>query len=253
MNRRSFFGAASMSVAASLAAHACDRRAGDNQSRRSRSTASYSSTRARSRRSRKNCFPGKGAALVNTWRTRQFEYTWLRTLTSSYADFWQVTSEALQFSCASHGLVLGDAARERLMQAHLNLPAWPDVAPALQRLRAAGVRLALLSNFTRAMLDANLKSASLEEYFDVTGRLSTDDVRAFKPASAAYEMGTRHFRLRRENILFAAFGGWDAAGAKRFGFPVFWCNRMNQPPEQLGVSADHVAATIAELPAIAGA
>src|SRR5579859_3229376 len=43
-------------------------------------------------------FPGRGAELSNLWRTRQFEYTWLRALSRSYADFWQVTDEALVFS-----------------------------------------------------------------------------------------------------------------------------------------------------------
>src|ERR1043165_3771246 len=40
-------------------------------------------------------FPGRGAELMAAWRTRQFEYTWLRTLTRRYADFWLVTEEAL--------------------------------------------------------------------------------------------------------------------------------------------------------------
>src|SRR5262249_11310442 len=43
-------------------------------------------------------FPGKGLELSNTWRTRQFEYTWLRTLGGRYSDFWQVTQDALVFA-----------------------------------------------------------------------------------------------------------------------------------------------------------
>src|SRR3981189_1911104 len=43
-------------------------------------------------------FPGRGAELSNAWRTRQFEYTWLRTMSGSYADFWQVTEQALVFA-----------------------------------------------------------------------------------------------------------------------------------------------------------
>src|SRR4051812_38839081 len=34
-------------------------------------------------------FPGKSAPLVATWRGRQFEYTWLRTIVGSYVDFLQ--------------------------------------------------------------------------------------------------------------------------------------------------------------------
>src|ERR1051325_11103030 len=45
-------------------------------------------------------FPGQGAALGELWRTRQFEYCWLRTLTSRYADFWTITEESLRYAAA---------------------------------------------------------------------------------------------------------------------------------------------------------
>jgi 2-haloacid dehalogenase len=193
-------------------------------------------------------FPAKGAALMAAWRTRQFEYSWLRTLTGDYADFWQVTREALQFACAAQGIETGAEQTERLMQAHLALPPWPDVPPTLVALRDAGIRLDLLSNFTAPMQDANLAAAGLANYFEA--RLTTDAVRAYKPAPRAYQLGVDHFKLRREQILFAAFGGWDAAGAKRFGYPVFWCNRQGQPAEVLGARADHVAPTTEGLAAL---
>lgn len=181
-------------------------------------------------------FPGKGAELMAVWRSRQFEYTWLRTLTGSYANFWQVTQEALAFACASLQLPLTAANRERLMQAHLQLNPWPDVLPMLGVLRARGIRMAFLSNFTDAMLDANVRNARLGEFFEA--RLSTDRVGAFKPDPRAYQMGVDHFALPRAEIAFVAFGGWDAAGATRFGFPVYWTNRLAQPAEALGVPAE---------------
>src|SRR5262245_35863275 len=46
-------------------------------------------------------FPGRGAELSNAWRTRQFEYTWIRTVAGRYADFWQVTEDALIFAARS--------------------------------------------------------------------------------------------------------------------------------------------------------
>ena len=39
--------------------------------------------------------------------------------------------------------------------------------------------------------------------------------------------------MNRERILFAAFAAWDAAGAKWFGFPTVWVNRLNSPAEEL--------------------
>jgi 2-haloacid dehalogenase len=45
-------------------------------------------------------FPGKGAEFSNLWRTRQFEYAWLRTRSRRYADFHAVTEDALQLGQA---------------------------------------------------------------------------------------------------------------------------------------------------------
>lgn len=183
-------------------------------------------------------FPGRGNELGNAWRTRQFEYTWLRTLTQRYADFWQVTEEALVFAAELLKLDLTPEKRDRLMQAFLELKAHPDVRPALETLRAGGVRLAFLSNLTEAMLVANTRGAGLQDLFEAP--LSTDRVKAFKPDPRAYGMAIDAFGLKREEIAFAAFGGWDAAGAKSFGYATFWNNRLNLPVERLGVAPDAI-------------
>ena len=49
-------------------------------------------------------FPGQGAELSKLWRAKQLEYTWLRSLTGRYEDFWSVTESALTFACNSLGL-----------------------------------------------------------------------------------------------------------------------------------------------------
>src|SRR5262249_11337492 len=90
-------------------------------------------------------FPGKGDALITSWRTRQFEYTWLRTLSGHYLDFWHTTEDALIFAAESVGVSLTDQLRVRLMQTYLELQAWPDARMALESLRAAGIRVAFLS------------------------------------------------------------------------------------------------------------
>lgn len=190
-------------------------------------------------------FPGKGAELSALWRTRQFEYTWLRTLMGRYADFRQVTEDALIFAAESLKLDLAGETRDGLMQAFLELKPWPDAVEALRRLRRAGVRLAFLSNLGAGTLDALVKNAGLEGV--VEPHLSTDRVRAFKPDPRAYQMGIDAFGLPREQIGFAAFGGWDAAGAKSFGYTTFWVNRAGTPVERLGVTPDWTGDTLAEM------
>jgi len=190
-------------------------------------------------------FPGKGRALSEAWRTRLFEYTWLRTLGGHYVDFWHVTEESLVFAAKASGIDLAADQRDALMQTWLTLKAWPDVAPALKELKAAGIRMAFLTNLTETMLDAVVKNAGLEGFFEP--HLSTDRVKAFKPDPRAYQMGPDAFKLAKEEIAFAAFAGWDAAGAKWFGYPTFWVNRSNTPVEELGVMPDGVGSGMADL------
>jgi 2-haloacid dehalogenase len=195
-------------------------------------------------------FPGKGGELSNAWRTRQFEYTWLRTMSRSYVDFWHVTEQALVFAARLAKLELSGAQRDELMASYLGLKAWPDAALALEKLKNAGIRMAFLSNFTAEMLDAAVRNSGLQGIFEA--HLSTDRVKAFKPEPRAYQMGVDAFGMAKEEIVFAAFAGWDAAGAKSFGYPTFWVNRANAPLEELGVVPDGTGAGLQDLVAFIG-
>jgi 2-haloacid dehalogenase len=190
-------------------------------------------------------FPGQGTSLINVWRDRQFEYTWLRTLSKQYADFWTVTGDALRFAAKTLHVGMTSQARDLLMGAYLKLRCWPDVPDALADLRRAGIRTALLSNMTDAMLKAGLANSKLESQVDYI--LSTDRVRAYKPDPRAYRMGMDSFRLKKEQILFVASAGWDAAGAKAFGYPTFWVNRMSAETEELNVRSDASGKDLREL------
>jgi 2-haloacid dehalogenase len=72
---------------------------------------------------------------------------------------------------------------------------------------------------TTTMLRSSMRHAQLEEYFEEV--LSTEMVRSYKPDPLAYRLGPDKLRLKKEEILFVAHAGWDAAGANWFGYPVF--------------------------------
>jgi 2-haloacid dehalogenase len=190
-------------------------------------------------------FPGHGTAIINAWRTRQFEYQWLRALSRRYADFLQVTDDSLVFAFNQLQLHLAEDERRQLLSAFSNLPVWPDVPDAIRALHAAGIRMALLSNMTPAMLNDGLGRAGLATNFEAV--LSTDPIRSYKPDPKAYQLALDSFRLTRDEILFVAFAGWDAAGAKWFGYPTFWVNRLGAPTEELGVAPDASGADLTAL------
>lgn len=190
-------------------------------------------------------FPGKGAELSNAWRTRQFEYQWLHALSGHYADFWQATEDALVFSSEMLKLDLTSDKRKQLMDTYLELKTWPDALPALQSLKNDGIRLAFLSNATSKILDAGIKNSGLDGVFEHV--LSTDKIKSYKPDPRAYQMAIDAFNLKREEILFVPFAGWDAAGAKSFGYTTFWVNRLNLPVEKLGVVPDAIGQNLIDL------
>lgn len=190
-------------------------------------------------------FPGQGTDLSNAWRVRQFEYQWLRALAGQYAHFRQTTEDGLVFAAKQLRLDLTAEKRAQLMDAYSRLAAWPDVRPALDALKQAGIRLAFLSNMSPTMLEAGIKNAGLDGVFEHV--LSTDRRRTYKPDPRAYQMGVDAFKLPRESIVFAAFAGWDAAGAKWFGYPTVWVNRLGSPTEDLGVVPDAIGPDLATL------
>ena len=190
-------------------------------------------------------FPGRGSELAATWRTRQFEYQWLRALSGHYADFWQTTDDALVFACEMLKVELTPDARKQLMDSYLGLKAWPDAPQALRTLKESGLKLAFLSNATPKILDAGIKNSGLAGVFDHV--LSTDAIKTYKPDPRAYRLAIDAFGSKREEIVFVAFAGWDAAGAKSFGYTTFWVNRQGFPPERLGIAPDGAGQDLTDL------
>src|SRR5436190_3353338 len=79
-------------------------------------------------------FPGKGAALSAAWRTKQLEYTWLRSMMGKYEDFSRVTAAALDWSLESLALEASEAERRSLLDEYRRLAMFPEVPAALETL-----------------------------------------------------------------------------------------------------------------------
>jgi len=190
-------------------------------------------------------FPDKGNELVKEWRTRQFEYTWLRSMAGNYSDFFDVTEDALVFATALLGISISDLQRKQLMDAYYHLLVWPEVPAALSRLKAAGFRLGILSNYTPQMLSLNTANNQINHYFEHL--ISVDELKKYKPDPATYALGMSTFHLSKQEILFIPFAGWDAAGSKTFGYQTFWVNGMQLPPEQLGATVNATGKNLDDL------
>jgi 2-haloacid dehalogenase len=181
-------------------------------------------------------FPGKGSEFTKAWQAKQFDYCFLSSITGQHEDFFKLTDDALVYTAQAMKLDLTPDKRERLLNAYLKLKPWPDTVAALRRLKASGVRVIALSNLSEKMLRANADNAGITDLFDQF--VSTDVNGTFKPDPRAYALGMKVLNLKKEDILFAAFGGWDAYGAKSFGYTTYWVNRFHLPQEQIGRKPD---------------
>lgn len=188
-------------------------------------------------------------AVSDTWRIKQLEYTWLRSLMGRHADFWQVTGEALDYALAGCG-VEDRQLREDLMEAYLRLDCYPEVPETLSRLKNAGMPLAILSNGAPRMLAAALKAGGLEGLFE--GVFSVEEVGVFKPDPRVYRLATDRLGFEAGQILFLSSNSWDVAGAASFGLRVAWVNRFGQVPERLPFGPDAEIGSLTGLPALLG-
>jgi len=181
-------------------------------------------------------FPGKGAELAALWRDKQIEYTRLRTLCATYKPFWEVTQEALVFSCRKLGLNLTLDAQNGLMGQYAKLQAFPENLPVLRQLQEMRLKLAILSNGNPHMLESAVEAAGMRGIFHHL--LSVDAVKKYKTAPEAYQLAPDVLGLSTKNILFVSSNCWDVCGATWFGYPTFWVNRSGAPLEELGVTPD---------------
>jgi 2-haloacid dehalogenase len=168
------------------------------------------------------------------WRTKQLEYTWTLTLAGRYLDFWTLTERALDFAFARFPSV-DKALRPKLLDAYLELDAFPDARATLRALKARGETTATLSNGSPRMLDAAVAAARIGADLDAV--LSVDAIRIYKPRAEVYALVTDRLQLAGTDIVFVSSNRWDVMGAAAVGFRTVWVNRAKLPEEYEGAPA----------------
>jgi 2-haloacid dehalogenase len=190
-------------------------------------------------------YPGQGEALSQSWRQKQLEYSWLRTMSRRYKPFWEITRDALGHAAARLGLTMDAAAETRLMNQYASLSAFPENLDALRALKAAGLPLGILTNGNRDMIDVSIRSAGMSGLFDHV--LSSQQVEAFKTADTLYALGPAAFGCRARQILFVSSNCWDAIGARWYGYTSFWINRAGAPIDRLDTEPDHTGRLLTDV------
>ena len=191
----------------------------------------------------------KAEALSALWRTRQLEYSWLRSLMQEYVEFWQLTGDGLDYAMAALGIE--DATlRERLMDVYMRLDPYPEVKDVLTVVKGGGLKTAILSNGSPKMLNSAIENAGINDVLDDS--FSVDSIGVYKPHPSVYQMAVDGLDVEAGRICFMSSNAWDASAAANFGFRVVWVNRFGQPQERIPGQHEQEITTLETLPALLG-
>ena len=173
---------------------------------------------------------GDGQVLYQ-WFAQVLQTAMLTVITDAYSDFGTVARGALSMIADRRGVSLSEEDRTAIVGGMRTLPPHPDVLPAMENLRAAGYRLATLTNSPTVVANAQLENAGLTEFLEKI--ISVDEVQSLKPAAKVYQYAARMMGVEPEQTRLIAAHGWDVAGAMRAGCSAAFIARQGMVLEPL--------------------
>ena len=169
-------------------------------------------------------------SLASLWRLRQVEYTWLRNSMNEYIDFWQITSDALDYAMETLEIE-NIKLKQDLLALYLKLEAYPEVKDLLKKLKQKGFKTGILSNGSIKMLNSAVDNANIRDLLD--GILSVEECEIYKPSKKVYDLVEKNMKVKKENVMFFSSNAWDMHAASNYGFNTIWVNRFNAKLERL--------------------
>ena len=185
------------------------------------------------------------ARVRREWFAAMLGSALLFTVTGPYVDFGAHFRTALRLVAERHGITLASADEQAVLGGVRALPAHPDVRPALERLRAAGFRMAAFTNSVLAVEEAQLENAGIRGLFEEA--LSADEARRLKPAREAYETAANRMGVPVSGTRLVAAHAWDVAGALRAGAAAAFVARPGMQWNPLIERPDVWGADLAEI------
>ena len=165
--------------------------------------------------------PPSARELRERWETLQFE-----RLLGPYRGYREVLADSLSELAGELGYRWNEDDGEALARAMESWQPFPDTVPALRAAREAGLRLWIISNTDRAIIEHSLRHLEVE--FD--GVTVAEDCRAYKPSRTPFEHALRDIDAEADEILHVAFGfKYDIAPAQEVGLRTVWVNRYREP------------------------
>jgi 2-haloacid dehalogenase len=185
------------------------------------------------------------AALRAQWFAQMLQLGFVGGLTGRYVDFPSAQRAALAMLAETTGTRLEPEDADGIAAQMRRLPPHPDAAPALDRLREAGLTIVALTNSPVDVAREQIAHAELTERFDDI--LSADEVKALKPRPEPYHLVARRFGTDPAHVRLVAAHAWDIAGALAAGCSAAFVRRPGKVLSPLAEEPDIVGADLLEV------
>jgi 2-haloalkanoic acid dehalogenase type II len=165
--------------------------------------------------------PEPGKVLRKQWEALQFERL------KPYRPYREVLSDSLSEWAGQHGHRWNERHGHELCDSMRSWQPFPDTIPALTKAKAAGIKLAIVSNTDRAIMSHTLRQLDGLEFDEV---VVAEDVKEYKPGHAPFRRALDLLRLPASQVLHVAFGfKYDIGPAQQLGMQTAWVNRHAEP------------------------
>jgi 2-haloacid dehalogenase len=186
-------------------------------------------------------------AISREWFNEMIQLSMVSTMTGYYVEFPKLAKAALDAVAQRYAAHLPTATEDAILAGTRTAPVFPDVKPALGRLREAGHRLAVLTNSPLSSAEAVLKNAGIYDLFERV--LSVDAIRKYKPCPEVYRYGATELGVSPSSMLMIAAHAWDTTGAIRAGCEAAFLRRPFEVLDPLAPAPRYV---VADLNALTG-
>jgi 2-haloacid dehalogenase len=185
-------------------------------------------------------------AILREWFNQVILFAEAVTLTAGgHHDFADVARAALEMTADAQHVRLAPEDAKQIIRGIRSLPPHPEVPKALSRMKSAGFRMVTLTNSPPAVVDAQMKQANLQEYFE--RNFSIEEVRRYKPAPQPYRMVAQDMGVGVNRLRMIAAHAWDVGGAMREGCAAAFVARPGKALFPLFPKPDIVGADLSEV------
>ena len=176
------------------------------------------------------------ASVRKEWFTQTLQLAMAAVLTNAYEDFGVQADTGLEMTARQYKVSMLGEEKNLILGTLRKLRPYPEVAQSLQRLRDAGLRLAILTTLTMQTAEAQLIFAGLRDHFEQV--ISADEIQCFKPAPEVYQLAARRLGMETEQVRLVSAHDWDVTGALRAGCAAAFVGRPGQVMNPFGPQPD---------------